>query len=434
MKRILLYICLLTCLMYGCKKDNDPILADPDTRLAAELEKDQALLLSATNGWFATIYPVGGKGFSFYFSFGADGKVNMLSDFNNTSSSVMAESTYRLKALQRPTLIFDGYNYIHLPADPNSSVSGGANATGLKSDFEFAFAELIKDSLKVEGIVNKNVMFMVKATAEEAQKLKAGGLKTIVDATNTFLGVNKFPYFQFADGLKNAFSLNVSTKSAIFLSLNDKGERVSQNLKFAFTSTGIVFNMAIKYGSNVFKEMLWDAANKQYYINVNGTRINLLNSTTPIDPLAPIFGPGKDYSQIEYNPAVVSPSLSADFVAKYNQAKANLLPSGRGLTKLLTTFNIDNTMTMTVSYTLSGGNSFTTLLYDVAKDANGYLKLTFKSGGTSIVNPAIKPITDLLEGGLLKVDWVTNPGSGASYGGLYSVTTPTSFYYGTLIK
>lgn len=435
MKRFLIYIVLFVVgLCSSCKKEDGPVFDDPDTRLAAALAEDQAQLLSAANGWFATIYPIGGKGFSFYFKFTADGKVSMLSDFNATSSDVIVESTYRLKGLQRPSLIFDSYNYIHLPADPNSAVSGGTNAVGLKSDFEFAFEGLVKDTLKMEGLYNANVMIMVKATAAEEQSLKAGGLKTMVEATNTFLTVNKFPYFQFSDGLKNPFILTVATKSAVFTSLNDKGERVNQNVKFAFTTKGVIFNNPIRYGNNVFKELFWDATNKQFFVNINGTRVNLLNSGVPLDPLAPIFGPGKDYSQIEYNPAVVSPSLSADFAAKYNQAKTNLTTSNRVLTKMVTIFNVDNTMTMTLTYVSSGTSTFTSLTFDTVKDVNGNIKITYKSGGNSTVVAAIKPITDFFEGNQFKVDWVVNPGTGASYGGLYNITTPTSFYYGTLIK
>lgn len=130
MKNKILYIALVVLLMASCKKDSDPILDDPDTRLTAELAANQAKLIAAPNGWKATIYPSGGKGFSFYFKFLADGKVDMMGDVNNASSTAPQTSTYRLKALQRPTLIFDTYNYIHLIADPDASISGGANASG----------------------------------------------------------------------------------------------------------------------------------------------------------------------------------------------------------------------------------------------------------------------------------------------------------------
>jgi hypothetical protein len=63
----------------------------------------------------------------------------MLSDFNETTATVLKESSYRLKALQQPTLIFDTYSYLHLLSDPDPNVAGGIAGKGYNSDFEFAY-------------------------------------------------------------------------------------------------------------------------------------------------------------------------------------------------------------------------------------------------------------------------------------------------------
>ena len=173
MKKIILYLSFLVLAVAGCTKVEDSKLADPDKRLAAELSKNESLLVSAPNGWKAQIYPKGGKGYAFYFKFTADGKVDMLSDFNAESAGTLKQSTWRLKALQRPTLIFDTYSYIHLLSDPTASISGGTTGKGLTSDFEFAFTttDNTGDSLKLEGIVNQNAMTYVRATAAEEQAI-----------------------------------------------------------------------------------------------------------------------------------------------------------------------------------------------------------------------------------------------------------------------
>ena len=46
----------------------------------------------------------------------------MFSDFDSTSAVTLQESSYRLKAEQQPTLIFDTYSYVHVLADPNEAV------------------------------------------------------------------------------------------------------------------------------------------------------------------------------------------------------------------------------------------------------------------------------------------------------------------------
>jgi hypothetical protein len=234
MKKFIYIALVITGVIAGCKKDSDPILEDPDVRLSAVLAEDQARLLSAAEGWKATIYPLGGKGFTYYFKFAANGKVSMLSDFNLTSAGTLAESTYRLKALQRPTLIFDTYNYIHLAADPDAAISGGgaSTATGLKSDFEFAFMEAVGDTVKFDGIFNKNAMSMVKLSATEAQAILAGGLKTMMEANTLYLIANRYPYIQFADGTKGAVDLNPVAKSFKFTYVDAQNTIVTQSAVF----------------------------------------------------------------------------------------------------------------------------------------------------------------------------------------------------------
>ncbi len=54
------------------------------------------------------------------------------------------ESGYRLKATQRPSLIFDTYSYIHAAADPDPNVSfspTNSGGYGWGTDFDFSFTE-----------------------------------------------------------------------------------------------------------------------------------------------------------------------------------------------------------------------------------------------------------------------------------------------------
>lgn len=441
MKRFLLYIVLLSAgFITGCKKDENPILDDPDQRVAAALVEHQAQLLSAENGWKATIYPKLGKGFSFYFKFDKEGKVKMLSDFNTTTAVTFQESTYRLKALQFPTLMFDTYNYIHLPADPNGSISGGTNGKGLTSDFEFAFDGISGDTLKMRGIVNGNLMDMVKVTAAEATAYGTEGIKNMMDANTAFQAVNKFPYLV-SGSTKVAVSIDATAKKFTLSYFDENGVSKVVNATFAFALNGLTLSAPLTYLGTTIKDVFYDPATKQYYVNVNGTRSNVLNSPIPVLPLNGLFGPLKDYSQIEYNSATIAAGLSADFNTRFAAAKAGLAlhepTPGRTLDKVSVKINTDNTMSLLYSYRNAANGALTAMItFTYVKDANGVYTFTYLTadGNGGAVGYKLVSITDYFSNNKFRVDWVTNPGSGPTYGGLYNVNDNTSFFYGTLIK
>ena len=76
-----------------------------------------ALTGSAT-GWNATIKTGTGGIFHFHFRFNESNRVFMYADINLETATTAKESSYRLKALQTPALIFDTYSYLHILADP----------------------------------------------------------------------------------------------------------------------------------------------------------------------------------------------------------------------------------------------------------------------------------------------------------------------------
>src|SRR4028118_344546 len=133
MKGYIYYLLALGLFLTACKKDVDPAFdKSPDQRLTETLAAYEQQLVNAPNGWKAYVYPTGVGvtpsdigGFTFYMKFTNANRVSMMSDFDNTTSTVARESSYRLKALQQPTLIFDTYSYIHTIADPDPNVSFG---------------------------------------------------------------------------------------------------------------------------------------------------------------------------------------------------------------------------------------------------------------------------------------------------------------------
>ena len=159
MKRGLVFLLFTIIFLQSCQKDDDNIFdKSPDERLNEKLAEYQALLAGAQYGWKGLIVtdsavagPYQGY-YSFYFKFDNANRVKMYSDWDATSAVTPMESSYRLKAIQQPTLIFDTYSYIHVLSDPNPNVNGGEVGQGLQSDFEFAFESATTDTVKLIGI------------------------------------------------------------------------------------------------------------------------------------------------------------------------------------------------------------------------------------------------------------------------------------------
>lgn len=433
MKNKFLYIALVILLMASCKRDSDPILDDPDTRLTAELVANQAKLVAAPNGWKATIYPSGGKGFSFYFKFLADGKVDMMGDVNNTSSSAPQTSTYRLKALQRPTLIFDTYNYIHLIADPDASISGGANASGLKSDFEFAFASVSGDTLKFEGTFYGNKMSMVTLSAAESQSILASGLKTMTDANTAYVAANKNPYLQFADGTKGALSIDPTAKTIKLTYLDSKGVVQTKSVAFAYGINKLSLSAYLNYGSTYFNELLYDTANKSYYIMAGTTRINVQNSLVPIVPLSLQFGfpSAFAYRKITIPSTGLPIGVNSGFNSVYSEV-VRLFGTVKVNTIVFTLIsnnqiNVDVTYTSTASFVASA-----TYNYNRAGDVFTLSSPIYNGNWNTRATP-LKPLTDYMLTGPFKIDWVSSTNVNSPLlGGLYRTADLSSFIYGTL--
>ncbi len=441
MKNILLYIMLAVIIFVtGCKKDSDPIFDDPDTRLAAELSANQAKLLDAPNGWKAMIYPKGGKGFFYYFKFKADGSVTMLSDFNTTTALTSKEGTYRLKALQRPTLIFDTYSYIHLPSDPNGDISGGTNGAALVSDFEFAFVRSTKDSLILEGIFNKNQFKMVKLTAAEEQIILSGEISTFINESTPYI-TNKILYMVL-DGKQVPVSLSATTK---VFSIAGQVSSV-----FYYGVDVLELGAPIKFGSYSFDKVYWNKAGKYFYA-LNGTeqvKIETSLSPLPLD-ITPALHTvlGARWASLRIQVSLL-PDLSADFLSKYNAAVTAMNGyGGRSIEYMTILFTSNNQITLAIrcrnpaaptsvytanyiyNMTLNSATGVASFVLDPSQTLGPGLGNT----NANAFKTYLAPITTYMSSNSFKIAYIAaGAPSGSTVGGFLSQTNPASFFYGVL--
>jgi hypothetical protein len=439
MKKQFIYLLVAVSLTTACTKNIDPFMPNPDERLIKILGDYEDTLVAAPNGWKAYLYPGAGGGYSFYMTFDHKNNVTMLSDIDTVTGLTPKTSTYRLKALQQPSLLFDTYNYLHILTDPDETKNGGARGTGLSSDLEFAYLVTGTQGFAMIGLANQCPFYLVKASADEAAKFNAGGLKQMIKNNDAFLKNNKYTYLQFTDGKKIQVSIS---KKVISLTYVEGSKVITTSSSFLFTLKGIQTRDSLKYANNSFSELLWDAALQSYYVVVNGVRTNVLPSVSPIVPFYLQYGKDKDYSLITVNTATLT-GLSADFLSVYATAKAGLAAVGNNAGRVLDYFSIaftgEEEMTLRVYYHNTANSNFTaTFLYKITRPATETVRFTFVSrdNNANTAGPGIVALTNYLEQNELKLDWFPNltPGSTALLGGFTKATNANSYFFGPVAK
>jgi len=282
MKKILFYFLLLAVLFSACKKDDSPLFdKSPDERLNETLIAYQNQLTGATNGWKGFIYPKSGGVYSFYFKFNDSNRVVMLSGFDSASAVTLKESSYRLKALQQPSLLFDTYSYLHVLSDPNPNENGGTVGAGLQSDFEFYFDSGSADTINLVGRVNGSKATLIKATGEEAAGFINGQLaegfalnKLLTYFKRLTIGSEKFD-----------FNFNPSTRTISFVDASGNLLDTSTTTRFYMTFGGIGFLKPLVAGNQIitgFNNINYNASNQTVSCTVNDDAATISNVAVPL--------------------------------------------------------------------------------------------------------------------------------------------------------
>ncbi len=286
MKKIFLYtsLIIITVLAACRKEDNRVFQESPDERLNKALSAYQAQLTGATNGWKAVVYPAGGGAFSFYFKFNDSNRVKMVSDFDSSSAVTLQESSYRLKALQQPSLVFDTYNYLHVLADPTGSVNGGANGSGLVSDFEFYFDSSGTDTINLVGRMNGSKAVMIKATAEE-ERIFTTGLFNINQFRSNYGRILEYFKRFTIGGQSYELNINVDRRVIVFNWLNASGELESYKTEFFFTPAGISLVSPFNTGTTSISELKnieWVSASNDLTVTVGTVTGTISGAIAPL--------------------------------------------------------------------------------------------------------------------------------------------------------
>ncbi len=272
MKKLSVYFLVLIAVASSCRKDDDHLFNEsPDQRLSKQLNAYQEQLSGAPYGWKMILKPAGGGAYGFYLKFNDANRVEMVSDFDSASAVTLKESSYRLKALQQPSIIFDTYSYIHVLSDPDGTVNGGTDGVGKQSDFEFYFNDSTGiDTIKLTGRVNGSKALLVKATQQEAEAYSGGtfNVNLIYNALGKIL-----QYFKQLTVGGESYDLNLdpNTRTIIITWVDDQGNVNTFTTSFYFSLAGIEFSDPFMAGSTIvtgFYNPVWSGVTQTITGNV----------------------------------------------------------------------------------------------------------------------------------------------------------------------
>lgn len=282
MKNLLFYFLLIAALFSACKKDDSDLFnKSPDERLNESLAAYQSQLTGAVNGWKGYIYPKSGGVYSFYFKFNDANRVSMLSSFDSASAVTLKESSYRVKALQQPSLVFDTYSYLHVLADPDPTENGGIVGAGLQSDFEFYFDSGSADTINLVGRVNGSKATLIKASAEEAAGFTNGQLAT-------GFSLNKIlTYFKrlTIGSEKYDFNFNPLTRTISFVDASGNLLDTALTTKYYMTFGGIGLMKPLVAGNQTItgiSNINYNPSNQTISCTVNNTAATISNVVAPL--------------------------------------------------------------------------------------------------------------------------------------------------------
>lgn len=288
----------MSFLLFSCKKDfNDNIDGKTvDERLTQAMKDYQNVLTAAPFGWkfiqkSNSAYNNGSfdsvvNTFTYYMAFDNKNTVSMYGDFDSVQRTTLRSSTYLLKALQRPTLVFDTRNYIHVPSDPSPSVSQSTLSPGLGwgTDFQFEFADNIDptklgDTIRFRGMFNRADGLMIKATQAERDLYTSREYYNRLQAINNINKILTYWKRIIVDGVTYELGTpNFLTKKVNISWLDGSGNLITKQVSFYYGFDGSMqFLEPLVNGSTSisgFSGFEFDAGAGSVNVRVLGPNVN----------------------------------------------------------------------------------------------------------------------------------------------------------------
>lgn len=415
MKKILIVGFAVLFGLQSCKKEEQRLLEEkkPEQRVGELLLTYKNELINADNGWIATLNTKSIQGiYSFYLKFNNDDRVSMLADFDPVTAQSAQESSYSLKEVMGPTLIFDTYNFLHQLQDPDPDSFEGIAGQGYGTDFEFVFEKQVGDTLELVGKKRKSILKLVKATTAQANLYKTGDYARNIDQINTYISKNSNKFFYLQDSKVNGDKIQVIWSTAvnnrkITLCKLDNGAISVISSPFLYNLTGISPASSLSYPDLRIDAFDWNSENQKLFAHTSkGEKLELLVSDTQIQPLHLMLGIGYKHIQIPNETSYVG--WSADFISRKQSVNSLLgrnITIGSAPTRLSgLEFEFDDEtkqMELTVIVASASTTIASPYAYTYTRSDAGLFKFNFVDSKTAdanfIYNQGSKPLAPLLD-------------------------------------
>lgn len=442
----ILLVAAIALIIAACDNDYETIFNEsPDERVQQALNEYSALINGAPYGWKASLYTEAGAGYFYYLDFQEDGNVTMVSDFNTTTADNSMAGTWVLKALQKPTLTFDTYSYIHMPADPDGNVNGGTTGEGLLSDFEFTFVRSAGDSVIMKGLKHKTELYLVKATQEETTAILDGDILNLLQSTQGYIADNTGLKLRLPGNIVVPVAIDVARKLFAVQYLSADGTKIETFIApFTFSLQGIILKTPASVNGNTFRELYWDDG-KGIYVAQLTAPVDLFNDTEPhlFRPSIPLHSViGNRYKRV-YVPEKPGenrlPGQSDAFVEAYNEAAEGMLlgPYQLTLHEMGFTFDAINKLMyydVIIAQTRDGQTSryLAQFVFSYAVDETGSVKFTGigANENAQLITFDLRVILQHFEDDTFKLEYIA--GGFELIGGFYSQEEPEYSFSGYL--
>jgi hypothetical protein len=304
MKKLILYILALMMIGAGCKKTyNDTVQGQtPDQRISAALAAYQKKLTSAPYGWIfmesttGTAYNQGVSQtgpkivLAYYMSFTDSGRVTMLSDFDPTMAATTKTSSYQVKELTRPALIFDTYSYLHVPCDPDPKISHSPYGFGYGwgTDFEFSFSDSttsLGDTIHLLGNLNSAQGTLIKATQQQQSAYLAGNVLPLMTGANHLNNILEYFKRLSFGGVSYDLRFDPVNRTVTFTWVDGSGKIQTSTANYYVTGAGILFTTPIVNGNQKitgFDNLSWNAATSTLTVSIGGQSGTVVGAPSPV--------------------------------------------------------------------------------------------------------------------------------------------------------
>ncbi|MDR1342083.1 MAG: DUF4302 domain-containing protein [Prevotellaceae bacterium] len=477
MKKSLLFLTSVALLAgaAGCKEDDKYLFgATPDERIQEQLEKYQSDLCAAPCGWLVTVGTQdrgeAGGAYRFWMKFAPGNKVTMLGDVNETTAAVAKESSYRLKQMQYPTLMFDTYTYIHLPDDPGMAIPDATVGAGLLSDSDVSLSGDIGGSeFRAVGRKRQCPFIFTRATPDDTAAIFSQlALTARKDTAAKRWEATKYPTIN-VDGFY--IQMTVGRRLATFTYVDDATREASTVFApvFAEMDANIRLVEPFRYRNLEFDRIVWDG--KDYRVAfAGGSEYVVFDYQAPFYSLP--FGPNKTYNAITVDKSKLNvtggSTLSGPFLAVYDAMYNTAASASTSLFIRSLTFifemneRYEEQLRLQVAYATTGTAGAATVIAEASFRVNRRGDALYFTGYTQL-NGNMDKVGPLIASSLLKfllhsgdaetgvgtskvsitpsgneftAGWVQNktPGLTSPVGGLYLTSDPqrTTFIPGTL--